>query len=141
MLADWKILLRVLCFHERQNNRIAIMVTVCTRRGARRVKRRVSSSRLLHLLEKRGKITPSQMNLNIGILLSAVSGKASNCSAVWYVHKYPLVCAVLADISPLPSLAAQHRLLCLSPLDRNELLTPSASWTLLSCPPCSPGSV
>lgn len=43
------------------------------------------------------------MNLNIGILLSAVSGIASpaNCSAVWYVYKHPLVCAVFISISPL----------------------------------------
>lgn len=83
--------------------RVAIMVTVCTRTGARRVKTRVSSSRWLHLLEKRGKITQSQMNLSIGILLSALSGITSpaNCSAVWYVHKHPLVCAVVISISLL----------------------------------------
>lgn len=128
MPADWKILLRVLCLHERQNNRIAIMVTVCTRSGARRVKTRVSSSRWLHLLEKRGKITQSQMNLNIGILLSAVSGITSpaNCSAVWYVHEHPLVCAVFISISLLTLFGILLGVgsLCLLLLYRNEVICP-----------------
>lgn len=128
MPADWKILLRVLCLHERENNRIAIMVTVCTRSGARRVKTRVSSSRWLHILEKRGKITQSQMNLSIGIFLSAVSGITSpaNFSAVWYVHKHPLVCAVFISISLLTlfGILLSMGCLCLLLLYRNEVICP-----------------
>lgn len=93
MPADWKILLRVLCFHERQNNRVAIVVTACAGRGASRVRGELAVADYFTYWKKRGKITPSQMNLNIGILLSAVSGKAANCSAVWYVHKHPSVCS------------------------------------------------
>lgn len=68
------------------------------------------------------------MNLSIGILLSAVSSITSpaNCSAVWYAHKHPLVCAVFISILLLTLFGILLGMgsLCLLILYRNEVIFP-----------------
>lgn len=78
------------------------------------------------------------MNLSIGILLSAVSSITSpaNCSAVWYAHKHPLVCAVFISISVLTlfGILLGMGCLCLLLLYRNEVICPlsrNSCWHLL----------